>query len=70
MEYVVFASFLSFVVAFLTTPVVIKIADAKKLFDQPSAQKVHYTPIPTFGGVAFFVAVLFSVILRNKSHTL
>lgn len=63
MEYVVFASFLSFVVAFLTTPVVIKIADAKQLFDHPSALKVHYTPIPTFGGVAFFVAVLFSVIL-------
>jgi UDP-N-acetylmuramyl pentapeptide phosphotransferase/UDP-N-acetylglucosamine-1-phosphate transferase len=63
MEYVVFASCLSFVVAFLTTPVVIKIADAKKLFDRPSEHKVHFTPIPTFGGVAFFVAVLFSVIL-------
>jgi UDP-GlcNAc:undecaprenyl-phosphate GlcNAc-1-phosphate transferase len=63
MEFLVFAAILSFVVAFVTTPVVIKIADAKKLFDQPTANKVHFTPIPTFGGISFFVAVLFSLIL-------
>jgi UDP-N-acetylmuramyl pentapeptide phosphotransferase/UDP-N-acetylglucosamine-1-phosphate transferase len=63
MEFLVFAAILSFVVAFITTPVVIKIADAKKLFDQPTDKKVHFTPIPTFGGISFFVAVLFSLIL-------
>lgn len=63
MEILVFAAILSFVVAFVATPVVIKVADAKKLFDQPSAHKIHFTPIPTFGGISFFVAVLFSVIL-------
>jgi UDP-N-acetylmuramyl pentapeptide phosphotransferase/UDP-N-acetylglucosamine-1-phosphate transferase len=63
MEYLIFSAFLSFVVAFLTAPVVIKVADAKKLFDQPTANKVHSTPIPTFGGISFFVAVLFSLIL-------
>ena len=63
MEILVFAALLSFLIAFIATPVVIKVADAKKLFDQPSAQKVHFTPIPTFGGISFFVSVLFSLIL-------
>lgn len=63
MEILVFAAILSFVVAFVATPVVIKVADAKKLFDQPTVHKVHFTPIPTFGGISFFVAVLFSIIL-------
>jgi UDP-N-acetylmuramyl pentapeptide phosphotransferase/UDP-N-acetylglucosamine-1-phosphate transferase len=69
MEFLVFAAILSFVVAFITTPVVIKIADAKKLFDQPTANKVHFTPIPTFGGISFFVAVLFSLILLVSFKT-
>lgn len=63
MEILVFAALLSFLIAFIATPVVIKVADAKKLFDQPSAHKVHFTPIPTFGGISFFVSVLFSLIL-------
>jgi UDP-GlcNAc:undecaprenyl-phosphate GlcNAc-1-phosphate transferase len=69
MEFLVFAAILSFVVSFITTPVVIKIADAKKLFDQPTANKVHFTPIPTFGGISFFVAVLFSIILLVSFKT-
>lgn len=69
MEFLVFAAILSFVVSFITTPVVIKIADAKKLFDQPTANKVHFTPIPTFGGISFFVAVLFSLILLVSFKT-
>lgn len=69
MEFLVFASILSFVVAFITTPVVIKIADAKKLFDQPTANKVHFTPVPTFGGISFYVAVLFSLILLVSFKT-
>lgn len=63
MGILVFAAILSFLIAFIATPVVIKVADAKKLFDQPSAHKVHFTPIPTFGGISFFVSVLFSLIL-------
>lgn len=69
MESLVFAAFLSFVVAFVSTPVVIKVANAKKLFDQPTVNKVHFTPIPTFGGVSFFVAVLFSLILLVSFKT-
>jgi len=69
MEFLVFAAILSFVVSFITTPVVIKIADAKKLFDQPTANKIHFTPIPTFGGISFFVAVLFSLILLVSFKT-
>lgn len=63
MEILVFAAILSFGVSFIATPAVIKVADARNLFDQPAKHKIHFTPIPTFGGIAFFVAVLFTLVL-------
>lgn len=61
MGLVLLASLVSFIVAFTSIPVVIKIADAKKLFDLPDERKVHFTPIPSLGGVGIFAAMLLSV---------
>lgn len=61
MEIIVLASFVSFLVAFISIPVVIKIADAKKLFDNPGDRKIHFTPVPSLGGVGIFAALTFSV---------
>lgn len=61
MEIIVLASFVSFLVAFISIPVVIKIADAKKLFDHPGERKIHFTPVPSLGGVGIFAALTFSV---------
>ena len=61
MEIIVLASFVSFLVAFISIPVVIKIADAKKLFDHPGDRKIHFTPVPSLGGVGIFAALTFSV---------
>ena len=61
MGLVLLASLVSFIVAFTSIPVVIKIADAKKLFDLPDERKVHLTPIPSLGGVGIFAAMLLSV---------
>ena len=61
MDLVLLASFVSFVVAFTSIPVVITIADAKKLFDIPGERKIHYTPVPSLGGVGIFAALLISV---------
>ncbi len=71
MEIIVLASFVSFLVAFISIPVVIKIADAKKLFDHPGERKIHFTPVPSLGGVGIFAALIFSIatfIDFNKAH--
>ena len=58
---VLLASLVSFIVAFIAIPVVIKIADAKKLFDLPDERKIHFTPIPSLGGIGIFAALMLSV---------
>lgn len=44
-------------------PVVINIADKKKLFDLPDERKLHTTPIASLGGVGIFLAVVFSCLV-------
>lgn len=61
MGLVFLASLVSFIVAFTAIPVVIKIADAKKLFDLPDERKVHESPIPSLGGIGIFAALMLSV---------
>ena len=61
METILISSLVAFVIAFVSIPVVIKIADAKRLFDQPGERKVHFTPVPSLGGVGIFAAIAFSV---------
>ena len=61
MGLVLLASLVSFLVAFTAMPVVIKIADAKKLFDLPNQRKIHFTPIPSLGGIGIFAALMLSV---------
>ena len=55
----------SFVITFLAIPVIIKIAEEKKLFDIPDGRKLHKTPIASLGGVGiflgFFLAALLSI---------
>lgn len=54
--------FLSFAICYVSIPVIISISKIKKLYDEPSHRKVHSVPIPALGGVAFFAAVLISVV--------
>lgn len=62
---VLFTGSIAFIITFLAIPVVIKIAEEKKLFDAPDARKLHKKPIASLGGVGifcgFFVASLLSV---------
>ena len=46
---VLLASLVSFIIAFITIPVVIKIADEKKLFDLPDERKIHFHPSHLWG---------------------
>lgn len=42
-------------------PQILLIAFRKNLFDLPDNRKIHTTPIPRLGGIAFFPSILFTV---------
>lgn len=55
----------AFIITFLAIPVVLQIAEQKKLFDVPDERKIHARPVASLGGVGifggFFLASLLSI---------
>ena len=49
--------FVSFLITYLTIPLVIKISKLTKKFDPPGGRKIHKKRIPAFGGLAIFAGV-------------
>lgn len=60
---VLITAIISFIVAFLAIPVVIHIANKKKLFDVPDERKLHTHAIASLGGVGIFLGFMFSSML-------
>ena len=48
----------SWLLALLTTPVVIRLAHRFDMVDAPDVRKVHSQPIPRIGGVAVFIPMM------------
>ncbi|HEY8388964.1 MAG TPA: MraY family glycosyltransferase [Parasegetibacter sp.] len=61
---------LSFAITFLSIPVIIRVAEMKKLFDVPDARKVHVTPIPSLGGLGIFAGFTLAVLLSVPTSAL
>lgn len=57
---VIFTAITSFVICFFSIPAIIRVADLKHLYDEPSERKKHSKNIPTLGGVAIFAGSIFS----------
>lgn len=53
----------SFVIAFIAIPAIIRVADEKGLFDVPDSRKLHTKPIASLGGVGIFIGFLLSLLL-------
>ena len=49
----------SFIITFLAIPVVLQIANQKKLYDIPDERKVHTHAVASLGGVGIFGGVSF-----------
>lgn len=47
MDHILLSAALAFLITFFAIPVIIQVAKAKKLFDEPDERKVHKTVIPT-----------------------
>ena len=54
---------ISFTVTFLAIPVIINVAEMKKLFDVPDARKVHQSAITPLGGIGIFAGFVFGCLL-------
>ncbi len=50
-------------VAFVATPMARRVALRAGIVDQPSARKVHLSPVPLLGGAAMYLAVIIALIL-------
>jgi UDP-N-acetylmuramyl pentapeptide phosphotransferase/UDP-N-acetylglucosamine-1-phosphate transferase len=57
----------SFIITFLAIPIVLQIAEEKKLFDVPDERKIHKTPVPSLGGVGIFGGFLLASLLSISS---
>jgi len=53
----------AFVIAMLLVPLLIKLVNHLKLFDQPDLRKNHDTPIPTMGGIAVCIGMAVACLL-------
>jgi UDP-N-acetylmuramyl pentapeptide phosphotransferase/UDP-N-acetylglucosamine-1-phosphate transferase len=60
---VLFSIAISFAITFLAIPVIITVAERKKLFDIPDERKVHRRPIPSLGGLGIFAGFILACLI-------
>jgi len=53
----------AFIITFLAIPIVLQIAEEKKLLDLPDQRKIHKVPVPSLGGVGIFGGFLLAALL-------
>lgn len=63
LKYIIISTIVSFVFSLIFTPFIIKICQAKNLYDQPNARKVHKLAIPRLGGALFMPSMATGVVL-------
>jgi UDP-GlcNAc:undecaprenyl-phosphate GlcNAc-1-phosphate transferase len=60
MDKILLATAIAFIITFAAIPVIIKVADARKLFDLPDERKIHLVPVPSLGGLGIFAGFILS----------
>ncbi len=58
----------SFIITFLAIPVVIQIAELKKLYDIPDERKVHTRLVASLGGIGIFAGFLLASLLSIQGY--
>jgi UDP-GlcNAc:undecaprenyl-phosphate/decaprenyl-phosphate GlcNAc-1-phosphate transferase len=58
-----------FIVTYLIIPVIINVVKIKRLFEKVSDRSSHTSPVPSFGGVAFFIVILLSLSFAGQIYT-
>jgi UDP-GlcNAc:undecaprenyl-phosphate GlcNAc-1-phosphate transferase len=63
MDSILLASLISFLITFLSIPILIRLAELKHLYDLPDDRKLHHSPVPSLGGVGIFAGLILSVLV-------
>lgn len=65
MDKILLGSGIAFIITFAAIPIIIQVANTKKLFDHPDERKIHILPVPSLGGLGIFagfaLAALFTI---------
>src|SRR5664279_4497568 len=73
MDNILLSGGLAFLITFFSIPVIIEVAEDKKLFDEPDERKVHKAVIPTLGGLGIFAGFIVASLMGvppSMSHVL
>jgi len=68
MQDVLLTGSVAFIITFLAIPIVLQIAEEKKLLDLPDQRKIHKVPIPSLGGVGMFGGFLLASLLSISTN--
>ena len=63
MDTILLSSVLSFLITYYSIPVIIIVAQMKRLYDVPDVRKVHSSPIPSLGGLGIYAGLSFSLMV-------
>lgn len=63
MEQIIIGTVVAFLVCFYAIPVIITVANKKKLYDIPDERKIHTTPISSLGGLGIFIGFMMGLLL-------
>ena len=63
MDKILLSSSLSFLITYMSIPIIITVAEWKKLHDSPGPRKLHNTPIPSLGGLGIFAGLALAILL-------
>ncbi|HEU4575457.1 MAG TPA: MraY family glycosyltransferase [Chitinophagaceae bacterium] len=66
---VILTGSVAFIITFLAIPVVLQIAEIKKLYDIPDQRKLHKRPIPSLGGIAIFAGFFLASLLSISAYS-
>lgn len=66
---VILTGSVAFVITWMAIPVIMRVAEEKKMFDVPDARKLHTKPIASLGGVGIFIGFLLSTLLSVSNKT-
>lgn len=69
MDNLIIGFFVSFVITYVSIPVIVRIAKAKKLVDVPDSRKIHKAPVPSLGGFGIFAGFLLAMLIAVPSKS-
>lgn len=69
MDHILIGLSIAFIVTFYAIPVIIRVADIKKLYDEPDERKIHTSPIPSLGGLGIYAGFLLAVLIAAPEQS-